>query len=115
MPFTKNLCRSQNKFADIRNKITGASCSKLSRYCAVIIAEENGIELTDDDNKTIDDQIAKAKANYDSDEAYLNCGNAWGKWRLVSVAIFIAHKKRGTLAPMYFLISSQTEIQTINK
>lgn len=43
MPFTKNLCRSQNKFADIRNKITGASCSKLSRYCAVIIAEENGI------------------------------------------------------------------------
>lgn len=41
--FTKNFCRSQNKFADIRNKITGASCSKLSRYCAVIIAEENGI------------------------------------------------------------------------
>ena len=36
------------------------------------LAEENGIELTDDDNKTIDDQIAKAKANYDSDEAYLN-------------------------------------------
>ena len=35
------------------------------------LAEENGIELTDDDNKTIDDQIAKAKANYDSDEAYL--------------------------------------------
>ena len=43
MLFTKNFCRSQNKFADIRNKITGASCSKLSRYCAVIIAEENGI------------------------------------------------------------------------
>ena len=41
--FTKNFCRSQNKFADIRNKITGASCLKLSRYCAVIIAEENGI------------------------------------------------------------------------
>lgn len=36
------------------------------------LAEENGIKLTDDDNKTIDDQIAKAKANYDSDEAYLN-------------------------------------------
>ena len=36
------------------------------------LAEENGIELTDEDNKTIDGQIAKAKANYDSDEAYLN-------------------------------------------
>lgn len=36
------------------------------------LAEENGIKLTDDDNKTIDEQIAKAKANYDSDEAYLN-------------------------------------------
>ena len=36
------------------------------------LAEENGIELTDDDNKTIDGQIANAKAKYDSDEAYLN-------------------------------------------
>ncbi|MFR3935045.1 MAG: hypothetical protein ACLTZX_12575, partial [Bacteroides ovatus] len=37
-----------------------------------------------------------------------------GTWRLVSVAIFIAHKKGGTLAPMYFL-SSQTEILKSNK
>lgn len=36
------------------------------------LAEENGIELTDDDNKTIDGQIANVKAKYDSDEAYLN-------------------------------------------
>lgn len=36
------------------------------------LAEENGIELTDDDNKTIDGQIANAKAKYDSDKAYLN-------------------------------------------
>ena len=41
-------------------------------YTGLAYAEENGIKLTDDDNKTIDDQIAKAKANYDSDEAYLN-------------------------------------------
>lgn len=53
--------------------------------------------------------------NYKRRHWQAHCGNAWGKWRLVSVAIFIAHKKRGTLAPLYFLISSQTEIQTINK
>ena len=39
-----------------------------------------------------------------------HCGNAWGKWRLVSVAIFIAHKKKGHSCPHVFLISSQTEI-----
>ena len=97
MPFTKNLCRSQNKFADIRNKITGASCSKLSRYCAVIIAEENGIELTDDDNKTIDDQIAKAKANYDSDEAYLaETHGENGDWFR---SPFLLPTKKGALLP----------------
>ena len=35
------------------------------------LAEENDLTLTDDDEKTIDEQIANAKANYESDEAYL--------------------------------------------
>ncbi|MBQ8108408.1 MAG: peptidylprolyl isomerase, partial [Ruminococcus sp.] len=35
------------------------------------LAEENGIELTEEDQKTIDETIENAKSTYDSEEAYL--------------------------------------------
>ncbi len=41
-------------------------------YVAPRLAKENGIDLTEDDEKTVEEQIESAKANYDSDEAYLN-------------------------------------------
>ena len=35
------------------------------------LAEENDIKLTDDDKKSVEDQITSAKANYESNDAYL--------------------------------------------